>query len=371
MRKYFLTGATGTVGSAILERLAATPGVKVVLLIRAESERALQARFESLTSGMSVEASLTPVLGDITLPAFGLSDEELLRVRSALTNVIHSAASVRMNLPVEAARAAAVTSARSIFDLARASLGQSGPAKVEFLSTVGVNGTRSAPLPEGPICESRQFHNTYEEAKAEAELVAIEALRSGIPVTIHRPSMIVGDSRTGRIAHFQIFYYICEFLSGRRTCGVLPSLGGTKLDVVPVDFVVDAILATSEQPSMAGRILNLCSGPQQSLVLDDLRAVIVDVSREAGIPISSTFQIPQSLFGGLFTLLALFSGNQRRRKLAAVPHLLRYLSTKSAFTNIRTDSTLAELGISRPAPGAYIRRVLEYYHACQHVDANG
>ena len=80
--------------------------------------------------------------------------------------------------------------------------------------------------------------------------------------------MVIGDSASGRVIHFQVFYHLCEFLSGRRTCGLLPDFGGFKLDVVPADYVAAAIGASIASPEASGRILHLCSGPARALALD-------------------------------------------------------------------------------------------------------
>ena len=84
---------------------------------------------------------------------------------------------------------------------------------------------------EVPLAEPRQFHNTYEAAKAEAESFVWERLSGGLPGTIHRPSMIVGDSKTGKNIRFQVFYYLADFLAGLRTLGVVPDTR----DVVRLD----------------------------------------------------------------------------------------------------------------------------------------
>lgn len=133
--------------------------------------------------------------------------------RSAPTSS-HAAGSVRMNLPFEQVRHGSVDSARHILELAEECKKIRQGVKVEFVSTVGVAGRRPGVLPESWITEPRAFqneprafHNTYEQAKAEAEaeagwLVRQAVEEQGLPVTVHRPNMMVEDSRTGKIIHF-------------------------------------------------------------------------------------------------------------------------------------------------------------------------
>ena len=120
-------------------------------------------------------------------------------------------------------------------------------------------------LPERWITESREYHNTYEQAKAEAEVLVARGVAEGLPITVHRPSMVVGDSRTGDVMRFQIFYHLVEFLSGRRTFGFFPAFGATRLDIVPVDYVANAVVWSSGRQDTVGRILHLCAGPEESL----------------------------------------------------------------------------------------------------------
>ncbi|MGH7340714.1 MAG: SDR family oxidoreductase, partial [Candidatus Rokuibacteriota bacterium] len=238
MSTYFLTGGTGVVGGAIAQRLLAdSPGNRIRLLIRAGSDTEVTGRLEELVSSWALEASararIDAVRGDTTLPRLGLEGDVYARLASECTHLVHCAAIVRMNLAIDEARESAVGAARNLVDLARACRTTGRLEKVEVLSTVGVGGRRPDPLPERWITERREFHNTYEQAKAEAEDYLRSELEPGFPMTVHRPSMVVGDSRSGRIARFQIFYHLAEFLSGRRTFGVFPRLGGNRLDVVP------------------------------------------------------------------------------------------------------------------------------------------
>ncbi|MBS0551136.1 MAG: SDR family oxidoreductase, partial [Proteobacteria bacterium] len=259
MKHYFLTGASGAVGSAVVPLLLDDPDTHVRVLLRADSPEHLQARLEELcrfwqlAPDAEARRRMQPLRGDATLHHFGLSDADYASLTADTTHIIHCAASVRMNEPLDKARRSAVGSAEAILALAR-ELAQRGLLqKLEFVSTVGIAGKRPGLLPETWIDEPRAFHNTYEQSKAEAEVLVRDAIeREHLPITVHRPSMVIGDSRDGRIIHFQIFYYICEILSGRRTFGLYPDFGEIRLDVIPVDWVADALTAASRSQATAG-----------------------------------------------------------------------------------------------------------------------
>ncbi len=153
-----------------------------------------------------------------------------------------------MNLELEVARQHALGSAKNIVELALACEASGSLQKIEYVSTVGVAGRMPGILPESWITQPREFHNTYEQAKAEAEDYLREQIEQhNLPVTVHRPSMVVGDSKTGKIIHFQVFYYLCEFIAGRRTLGILPYFGDAVVDTVPVDYVAQVIKWSSDQ----------------------------------------------------------------------------------------------------------------------------
>jgi NAD(P)-dependent dehydrogenase (short-subunit alcohol dehydrogenase family) len=234
MTHYFITGATGAIGSALVPVLLADPQAKCTLLLRAGSADELGARRQSLYRFWQPSVGDTPLhdrlralRGDVTLPDFGLAVADYQELAGQCTHIIHSAGNVRMNLPIEQARRSSVDSARHIVALAQAC---ARLEKVEFVSTVGVGGRMSGTLPEEWLSSERSFHNTYEQAKAEAEEIVRVEVEGGLPLTVHRPSMVVGESGSGRIIHFQVFYHLCEFLSGRRLSAcrrICPAAGST------------------------------------------------------------------------------------------------------------------------------------------------
>ena len=363
MSVYFLTGGTGVVGSAIAQQLLAERSGRITLLIRANSDGDLVARRDELLASWDLLTGaaerVSVVRGDTSLPRFGLDPAAFRRLASGCTHIIHCAAIVRMNLPLEEARRSAVEAARSVVALARE--GPGSLEKVEFLSTVGVGGRRDGPLPEHWINEPREFHNTYEHAKAEAEDYLRSELEAAFPITVHRPSMVIGDSRTGRIARFQVFYHLAEFLTGRRTRGVSPSLGRTKLDLVPVDYVARAVVWSSQQASTAGRILHLCAGPAGAIPLIKLRASVRGRFAAAGIRLPPTITVPAPLLRSALPVLSLVVPRQARRALETLPVFLDYLAEDQSFQNTDTSALLDAVGIRLPPVADYLDRVLDYY----------
>lgn len=371
MAHYLVTGATGVVGSAIVPRLAALPDTTVQVLMRPKKGSDLAARFAELvtfwdthypqeraTSG-GFATRVRPVSGEITEAALGLGSADRKSLARECTNIIHCAASVRMNLPLDEARQTALFPVASVIELGKAC---QALRKVEFVSTVGVGGRWEGPLPERWIGEAREFHNTYEASKAEAEDLVHREVDAGFPATVHRPSMVVGDSRSGAVIHFQIFYFICEFLSGMRTFGVFPRLGRATLDIVPNDYVAAAIVAASRETATAGQIFHLCSGPARAVRLVELRERVREIFRRGGLMgWTPRLDFSRETFMTLMRSLARFLPERERRAVNTLPIYLDYLSGIQQFGNDTSVQRLEALGVATPDNAAVLTRVLDYY----------
>ncbi len=363
-RVCFVTGATGTVGSALIPFLLANPDNEVRLLLRARDVADLASRLEALHAfwGHAADAPersrVQALAGDVERPRFGLSPPDHAELTRVCTHIVHCAGKVRMNLPIEAARSAAVASARNVVELARAC---PGLQKIEFVSTVGVGGRMPGVVPEIWIDAPRAFHNTYEQSKAEAEDLIRAEVERGLPLTIHRPSMVVGEAAGGRVIHFQIFYYLCEFLSGRRTRGLTPALGEARLDIIPADYVGRALAWASRTPETSGRILHLCAGPEAAIPLFELQRRVRAVWRAQGIDLPRLKPLPPRLLRAALPVLRLLTPAPARKALNALPVFLDYLADTQAFANDQTRRLLESAGIVAPVPSDYLDRLFDYY----------
>lgn len=362
----FLTGATGTIGSELLPLFLGETDTRLTVLIRAPDADALQARVRELLAYCGIDpadaraARLQALRGDISEQDFGLDVPTLTALGQRLTHIVHCAASVKLNLSMEEARASAVVPTRQILSLARAAAEAGHLQKVDMVSTVGVWGCEPGTMPEQPLPEVEHFHNTYEAAKAEAERV-LWADGGGLPITVHRPSMVVGNAANGRVIHFQVFYHLCEFLSGARTRGVMPDLAGATLDTIPVDYVARAIHWCSGRPETAGRILHLCSGPGEAVALLDLQRQVRRMWQDAGIPVPSLKRVSRHLIAALVPVVGAFLPDRQRRALRALPPVLAYLAERQAFGNTRSRRELEDAGIPFPSPAGYLEAVLRFY----------
>lgn len=362
----FLTGATGTIGSELLPRFLDEPDTLLTLLIRARDDEALGKRVADLLAWCGIAPDdprierLDARRGDISAPDFGLPDADLVALGRSLTHIVHCAASVKLNLSLDEARASAVVPTRQVLTLARSAAEAGRLQKVDLVSTVGVWGCEPGTMPEEPLPAVARFHNTYEAAKAEAERV-LWSDGGGLPITVHRPSMVVGDARDGRVIHFQVFYHLCEFLSGVRTRGIMPNLSEATLDTIPVDYVARAIHWSSNTPDTAGRIFHLCSGPLDAVPLPALQRRVRELWQGAGIDLPPLRRVDRRLIAALVPVVGVFLPSRQRRALRALPPVLAYLAERQAFGNARSRAELDHAGIPFPPPATYLDGVLRFY----------
>ena len=205
--RFFLTGGTGFLGSHVAVELVRR-GFRVALLARSDKHRSAKARLGELLDWFGLppgeRRGVRVVEGDITLPLMGIAPDEYRGLLDETDEIIHCASntafSERKRAEVEAVNSAGL---ERVLEFARAS----GAYFFHHVSTAFVAGKTSGPCPEGPAAP-REFWNAYEETKCQGERRVAEVCReAGFGLGIYRPSIVYGDSRTGRSRLFNAVYY--------------------------------------------------------------------------------------------------------------------------------------------------------------------
>jgi long-chain acyl-CoA synthetase len=267
-----LTGATGFVGAELLPRwLQAHPQATVHCLARARDAAELARRRERILAwGRVPERDARRVVfhaGDVAAADLGLG-ERRARLADEVGEIVHAAASTRFDLSIEEARRVNVSGLENVIAFAHAAQRQGGLRRLHHVSTAYADGE--------PGGVGRRFRNPYEQSKWEAEqLLSREA--DGLPVTCYRPSIIVGDSRTGRTPHFRVLYEPIKWVYYGKT-DVLPCRPEVRLDVVPIDWVCEAIVELAALAESQGRTYPLCAGSEKSISIAEL----IDIALESG-----------------------------------------------------------------------------------------
>jgi thioester reductase-like protein len=232
MGAVLLTGATGFVGREILDRFLVRR--RVYALVRADNDEAAAGR-------LPAHDRLTPVAGDIEQPGLGLDPDTADRLAEQVTTVVHCAASVSFELPLEESRRINVDGTRHVVELAERCRRLE---RLSYISTAYVAGEPRRLFRENQLDVGQRFRNPYERSKFEAERMVRERAAE-LPLQILRPSIVVGDSRTGRTSSFNVLYGpLKAFARGR--IPAIPARRSSPVDIVPVDYVADRTVELAE-----------------------------------------------------------------------------------------------------------------------------
>jgi nucleoside-diphosphate-sugar epimerase len=245
-----VTGATGFVGSMVLERLIAR-GVRVAALIRATDDADARRRLEELAlrtwGDPAVVAGVQALAADVERDRLGLPGDAYDALAGRAAAVVHCAASVRFDLSLDEAHAINVTGTERMVELAEHARRLDAAGRFVHVSTAYVHGRAVGLARETGPSATPRFRNTYELTKHRAERV-VERLEGA---AIVRPSIVVGDSLTGWTSSFNVVYPpLRALVTG--VLKVVPAPADAILDLVPVDQVVDVVCGLLDDPSMAG-----------------------------------------------------------------------------------------------------------------------
>ncbi len=262
-----LTGATGFLGTRIAMRLVAREGTTVLALVRAPTDEDARRKvernwweFPELVAAIGGRIRL--LRGDVSEPMLGLDEEEYRKLVRSVTHIVHTAADMRLDGPIEELRRSNVGGTSIVIELARAAHKDHVLERLSHVSTAYVAGGRRGEVPEDSLTDEYGFSSRYEISKYEGERLVREA-RSELPVSVFRPGMVVGDSRTGAIKTFNTLYFPLRlYLTGRLR--MLPARSGLRVNLVPVDYVAEAVERLTFDARAAGLYFHL-TAPYDSL----------------------------------------------------------------------------------------------------------
>jgi nucleoside-diphosphate-sugar epimerase len=240
--RIFMTGASGFVGGEVAARLVAA-GHSLTALIR-------QSSTITANDGRPVDG-VVRIKGDIAQPLFGMTPDDHARIAASHDLILHCAATVRFDLSDAEYHAINVGGANAAVALAR-----TGNIPLLHVSTAYVCGRRDGTILEDEALPEGGWANGYESSKAAAERVVAT---SGVRHAIARPSIVVGDSRTGQVREFGAVYGLFKILAEGRFRRI-PAHAGATLDFVPIDHVASGIAELAERIDEASGAYHLVSG---------------------------------------------------------------------------------------------------------------
>ncbi len=263
-----LTGATGFIGMALLARYLERTDRTVFALVRARHEREAASRVEyALRSLFGPEHPYTrrvvPLRGDLTAPDLGLRKRRDA-IAEQISEIVHAAASVSFELDLKESRAVNVEGTRAMLEFAERCEARGGVRRFSYISTAYVAGNHRGCFSEDDLDIGQRFRNAYEQSKLEAECYVAQA-RDRLPVTVLRPSIVVGERSTGWTVSFNGLYWpLRAFAHGLYTA--LPARREAPVDIVPVDYVADATFALTQMREAEDVTFNLTAGAHTSTV---------------------------------------------------------------------------------------------------------
>jgi long-chain acyl-CoA synthetase len=261
-----LTGATGFLGTQVARRLLARPDLRLVTLARGGDDQAawrLGRAWADCPELMRALAGRVEALaGDVSAARLGLPAPVYQDLVRRVTHVVHTAADLRIDAPLEELRRTNVDGTANVIELARSAAAHGQLERLLHVSTAYVAGRRRGAVAESSLDAGAGFANAYEQTKHEGERLVRDAAAE-LPVTVARPGMIVGDSRTGKVKTFNTFYAPLRlYLTG--ALHVIPGRGHGRIDVVPVDYVADAVARLTFDPEAEGLTCHL-TAPLETL----------------------------------------------------------------------------------------------------------
>jgi NAD(P)-dependent dehydrogenase (short-subunit alcohol dehydrogenase family) len=356
---YFVTGATGFIGRNLVQRLLKREGT-VYALVRAGS----RGRLEELRTSFGPDgARVVPIAGDLAAPGLGVSEEDLLTLRGEVDHFFHLAAIYDMTAGAEAQEIANVEGTRHAVELA----GSIEAGCFHHVSSIAVAGMYRGEWREDMFEEAEGLDtHPYFRTKHESERVVREECSR--PWRVYRPGIVVGDSRTGEIDKVDGPYYGFKLLQQMRRVlpTWLPTIGveGGEINIVPVDFVADAIDYIAHKPGLDGQAFSLTDpNPKTAGEMINLFARAADAP-QARLRLDSGVTDPATSL--LRTGMRFFPPAKRAAKIGldqlGIPAgVLSYFSYPTHFDSSNAEAALAGSGISAPPLESYADRVWDYW----------
>lgn len=342
----FLTGFPGFIASRLLRRLALEGGHFLLLVHPAFGEQAKE-ELKNIASqtGRSV-SGFSLLQGDITQADLGLSSADLKTARSDATVLFHLAAVYDLAVAQDLAMRVNVEGTRNVNKFAGS---LSNLRHYHYISTCYVAGKRKAVIYENELRHDAGFRNYYEETKYLAEL-EVDELKTELPITIHRPAVVCGDSHTGETAKYDGIYYLIHYLLKWPSLLSEFNIGNSEvsLNLVPVDFVVEAMSALARDPLSVGKTVQLAD-PNPLTTRELFNTIARSIAGK-----EAHFTLPASLVQtSLMLPLA--------PKITDLPHsAVPYFFLKQTYDTAQATTLLAPHGISCPPFESYVKNISDY-----------
>ncbi|MFZ4652144.1 MAG: SDR family oxidoreductase [Rubrivivax sp.] len=362
--QYFVTGATGFIGKRLVRKLLARRGAVVHFLIRPGTE----ARVPELLAYWGVgRQRAIPVIGDLTARRLGVAADAVKALKGQIDHVYHLAAVYDLGADEDSQVHVNVEGTRNAVEFARAV----DARHFHHVSSIAAAGLYEGIFREDMFDEAESLDHPYFLTKHESEKIVRRECK--VPWTVYRPAMVVGDSRTGEMDKVDGPYYFFKLIQRMRQLlpPWMPSIGleGGRINIVPVDFVVDALDHIGHHHHAPGKCYHLVD-PQGYRVGD-----VLDIfARAAHAPKMNVFVnaallgfIPRGVKKSLMALAPVRRIRNAVMKDLGLPEdIFTFVNYPTRFDRRETDAALKGSGIECPNLHDYAWRLWDYWE--RHLD---
>ncbi|MBC7988386.1 MAG: SDR family oxidoreductase [Luteimonas sp.] len=360
---YFVTGATGFVGRFLVSNLLKRKGT-IYVLVRKDSQKKLDATAKKMGWDMK---RIVPVVGDMTAAKCGVSAAQVRTLSGKVKHFFHLAAIYDLSASAESQRAANVDGTQHALDLAAAI--QAGC--FHHTSSIAAAGLYQGVFREDMFDEAEGLDDPYLRTKHDSEGLVRNEKR--IPWRVYRPGMVVGHSQTGEMDKIDGPYYFFTFLKKLREMlpPWMPTLGieGGRINIVPVDFVVDAMDHIAHKPKLDGHTFHL-TDPEPMRVGE-----VLNTFARAGHAPEMTMRIDARMFAFVPSGIRGAVGNLppvRRfigmllRDFRIPKEVMKFITYPTRFDTREVERALRGSGIVVPKLDGYAWRLWDYWE--RHLD---
>nr|WP_315847877.1 SDR family oxidoreductase [uncultured Rhodoferax sp.] len=366
--QYFVTGATGFIGKRLVKKLLERKGAVVHFLIRKESEGKVAdlREFWGLKDAKSA-ARAVPVFGDLTSKKLGVAGDAVKALKGNVDHFYHLAAVYDLGADEESQIAVNIEGTRNTIEFAKAI----DAGHFHHVSSIAAAGLYEGVFREDMFEEAENYDHPYFMTKHESEKIVRKDCK--VPWSVYRPAMVVGDSQTGEMDKIDGPYYFFKLIQRMRQLlpPWMPAIGleGGRINIVPVDFVVDALDVISHKAGIAKKCYHLVDpvGYRVGDVLDIF-------SKAAHAPKMNVFVnaallgfIPRSVTKSLMALAPVRRVRNAIMKDLSLPEdMLTFVNYPTRFDCRDTQAMLKGSGVECPNLKDYAWRLWDYWE--RHLD---
>ncbi len=362
---YFVTGATGFIGRFLVQSLLQKGKGTVYVLVRPKSIGKLDELREFW--GKDSLKRVVPIKGDLGQPKLGVGKADLTKLKGKVKHFYHLGAVYDLEASAEAMEKANITGTKGALEFAEAV----NAGCFHLVSSIAAAGLYRGTFSEDMFEEAEELEHPYHRTKHDSE--AMVRANGRIPFRVYRPGAVLGHSQTGFIDKIDGPYYFFKALQKLRESWPrwIPLVGveGGYINVVPVDFVVDALVHLSHLPKLDGRCFHL-TDPKVRRVGEMLNVF----ARAAHAP-EMAFRLDPKVFALLpepvtqsversKPIQNVF--NQLLRDLQVPRSVLQFINYPTRFDSTATQKLLDKAKIRVPALEDYAWRLWDYWE--RHLD---